>query len=63
MNKSKRLTIMTKTGAALILDNPQNEQEAREQLMLKYKLAINKLAMYETLEEEGKITIPLDKVL
>lgn len=56
---NKRLTIMTKSGAALILDNPRNDAEARTQLMKKYRLAINKLAAYEQLEEEGKIKVPL----
>lgn len=55
---NKRLTIMTKSGAALILDNPRNDAEARTQLM-KYRLAINKLAVYEQLEQEGKIKVPL----
>lgn len=50
---------MTKSGAALILDNPRNDAEARTQLMKKYRLAINKLAAYEQLEEEGKIKVPL----
>lgn len=56
---NKRLTIMTESGAALILDNPRNDAEARTQLMKKYRLAINKLAAYEQLEEEGKIKVPL----
>lgn len=50
---------MTESGAALILDNPRNDAEARIQLMKKYRLAINKLAAYEQLEEEGKIKVPL----
>ena len=54
---NKRLTQITPTGAALILDNPKNDQEARIQLMKKYKLAIAKLAMYEDLEEQGEIIV------
>ena len=46
-----RLTIWTENGAALDLDNPQNEIEAKQQLMEKYKLAINKLAEYEDADE------------
>lgn len=42
-----RLTQWTPYGASLILDDPQNEEEAKKQLMDKYKLAINKLAKYE----------------
>lgn len=56
---NKRLTTITAKGAVLILDNPQNETEARMQLMKKYRLAITKLSLYEKLEEEGKIVVPL----
>lgn len=50
-----RLTIRTDNGAALKLDNPQNEAEARKQLHDKYLIAIDKLAHYETLEEQGRL--------
>jgi len=42
-----RLTIQTPNGAALSLNNPANEREARKQLMAAYKIAVNKLAAYE----------------
>lgn len=42
-----RLTIDTPTGAALKLDNPKNDSEARQQLAKKYILAINLLAEFE----------------
>lgn len=48
-----RLTIRTEEGAALKLDNPQSEAEARRQLHDKYIIAIEKLAAYEDLEEQG----------
>ena len=47
----ERLTERTPKGAALKLNNPSNEHEAREQLMSAYKVAIDKLADYEDLEE------------
>lgn len=50
-----RLTIRTENGAALKLDNPQNETEARKQLHDKYLIAIDKLAHYEDLEEVGRL--------
>lgn len=50
-----RLTIRTEKGAALKLDNPQNEAEARKQLHDKYLIAIEKLAHYEDLEEQGRL--------
>lgn len=50
-----RLTIRTENGATLKLDNPQNEAEARKQLHDKYLIAIEKLAHYEDLEEQGKL--------
>lgn len=51
--KYERLTQWTENGASLILDNPQNENEAREQLMQKFKLACNKLAELEDKIEQG----------
>lgn len=54
MNK---LTIITEKGAALKLNYPNTEQEAREQLMSAYKVAINKLAEYENTDlEPGELT-------
>ena len=50
-----RLTIRTEKGAALKLDNPQNEAEARKQLHDKYLIAVEKLAHYEDLEELGRL--------
>lgn len=50
-----RLTIRTEKGAALKLNNPQNEIEARKQLHDKYLIAIEKLAHYEDLEELGRL--------
>ena len=54
----ERLTVQTPTGAALKLNNPSTEQEAREQLMEAYKVAINKLAAYEDAEEYGLLLFP-----
>lgn len=51
----KRLTQWTKNGASLILDNPQNAEEARAQLMEAFKLACNKLAELEDKIEQGKL--------
>ena len=50
-----RLTIRTEKGAALKLNNPQNEIEARKQLHDKYLIAIEKLAHYEDMEELGRL--------
>lgn len=49
-----RLTIKSTggNGYALDLDNPQNELEARKQLMEKFKIAVNKLAEFENFMEE-----------
>lgn len=47
----ERLTINTPTGAALKLNSPTTEQEARVQLMEAYKVAVNRLAAYEDSEE------------
>lgn len=51
-----RLTIRTQKGAALKLNNPQNEIEARKQLHDKYLIAIEKLAHYEDMEELRRLT-------
>lgn len=48
----ERLTIYTKTGCALKLDDPQNEIEARQQLMQKFRIACDKLAKFEDLMEK-----------
>lgn len=56
---NERLTIQTETGAALKLNNPSTENEARDQLMAAYKVAINKLAAFEDAVEQGFIvTLP-----
>lgn len=55
MSEYKRLTQWTENGASLILDNPQNENEARKQLMQKFKLACNKLAELEDKIEQGTL--------
>ena len=47
----ERLTERTPKGAALKLNNPSNEHEAREQLATAYKVAVEKLADYEDMEE------------
>ncbi len=49
----ERLTIKTETGYALKLDEPQNDQEAREQLMRQFKLACEKLGKIEDGEESA----------
>lgn len=49
----ERLTMWTQKGASLKLDNPHSDEEARENLMSKYLLAVNKLAKYEDAEEQG----------
>lgn len=51
----KRLTEKTKTGWALKLDDPQNNEEARKQLMDKFKLACAKLATFEDFMEENSL--------
>ena len=53
----ERLTIQTETGAALKLNGPTTEQEARKQLMEAYKVAINKLAYYEDLQEARQLVV------
>ena len=53
---SERLTILTTKGPALKLDNPGDEEEARQQLHDKYLEAIGKLYYFEVLDEAGLIT-------
>lgn len=53
--KYERLTQWTENGASLILDNPQNAEEARAQLMEKFKFACNKLADLEDKIEQGTL--------
>ncbi len=43
----ERLTQHTPNGASLILDNPGNADEARQQVTAKFMLACNRLAAYE----------------
>lgn len=52
---SERLTEHNETGYVLKLDNPQNEIEARQQLMQKFKLACTKLGQLEDLFEKFDI--------
>ena len=49
---AERLTDFNKTGWVLKLDAPQNEFEARQQLMSKFKLACEKLGKIEDVMEE-----------
>ena len=49
---AERLTKHNETGWVLKLDNPQNDFEARQQLMSKFKLACKKLGKIEDLLEK-----------
>lgn len=49
---AERLTDHNKTGWALKLDDPQNEFEARQQLMSKFKLVCEKLGKLEDILEK-----------
>lgn len=49
---AERLTEQNKTGWALKLDDPQNEFEARQRLMSKFKLACEKLGKIEDIMEK-----------
>lgn len=49
---TKRLAEHNKTGWVLKLDDPQNEFEARQQLMSKFKLACEKLGKLEDIMEK-----------
>ena len=51
----ERLTERNKTGWALKLNDPQNEFEARQQLMSKFKLACSKLGQLEDVMEKYNI--------
>lgn len=53
--KNERLTQWVNDGASLILDNPKNTEEAREQLQDKFKLACIKLAILEDKIERGEL--------
>lgn len=53
--KHERLTQWVNDGASLILDNPKNIEEAREQLQDKFKLACIKLATFEDKIEAGEL--------
>jgi hypothetical protein len=55
MKEYKRFTQWTENGASLKLDNPQNNEEARKQLMEKFKLACNFLAELEDKIENGTL--------
>ena len=49
---AERLTEHNKTGWALKLNDPQNDFEARQQLMSKFKLACEKLGKIEDILEK-----------
>ena len=49
---AERLTKHNETGWVLKLDNPQNDFEARQQLMSKFKLACKKLGQLEDIMEK-----------
>ena len=53
--KYERLTQWVGDGASLILDNPRNVEEAKEQLQDKFKLACIKLATLEDKIERGEL--------
>ena len=55
MGDYKRFTQWTENGASLKLDNPQNDEQARKQLMEKFKLACNRLAELEDKIENGTL--------
>ena len=52
-----RLTIRTPKGAAVKMDEPADELEARKQLMEKFHAVCEKLAYYEDLEEAGRLVV------
>lgn len=61
---AERLTEFNKTGWVLKLDEPQNEFEARQQLMSKFKFACEKLGKIEDLLEKYGVDIQnLDYIL
>lgn len=53
--KYERLTQWVGDGASLILDNPRNVEEAKEQLQDKFKMACIKLATLEDKIERGEL--------
>ena len=53
--KYERMTQWVGDGASLILDNPRNVEEAKEQLQDKFKLACIKLATLEDKIERGEL--------
>lgn len=53
--KYERMTQWVSDGASLILDNPRNVEEAKEQLKDKFKLACIKLATLEDKIESGEL--------
>ncbi len=50
-----RLTVRTSKGAAVKMDEPANEAEARKMLMEKFNKVCEKLAHYEDLAEAGRL--------
>lgn len=52
---AERLTRRTKTGWVLKLDDPKNDFEAKQQLMVKFKLACEKLGKLEDMLENHAI--------
>ena len=52
---AERLTKHNETGWVLKLDNPQNDFEARQQLMSKFKLACKKLGQLEDIMDKYNI--------
>lgn len=54
---AERLTEHNKTGWVLKLDDPQNEFEARQQLMSKFKLACEKLGKLEDILEKYGVDV------
>lgn len=55
MKKEKRLTEWVGENASLILDSPRTEEEARRQVVERFKKACNKLATLEDLIERGEL--------
>ena len=53
---NKRLTQRVENGVSLILNDPKDENEARQQLIDKFKEACAKLADYEDKEEQGLLS-------
>lgn len=51
----ERLTMRTPKGAAVKMDEPANEAEARKMLMEKFHKVCEKLAHYEDLAEAGRL--------